>query len=173
MNFLPLVSRRPHSQALYTSSFDHLLYAKTVGESLGNHTMWSTVETGGVKGLKMRLGQYHCVWLAHNPVSLCLPSSSPGANKEALAVAMASGAQFIRAEGFVFSHVADEGWMDSCAAELLRYRRAIGAEDILVFTDIKKKHSWVACFVLATQANDSALIVTEFQTPIHACATTT
>jgi len=74
-------------------------------------------------------------------VSLCLPSSSPGANKDALAVAMASGAQFIRAEGFVFSHVADEGWMDSCAAELLRYRRAIGAEDILVFTDIKKKHS--------------------------------
>ena len=56
-------------------------------------------------------------------------------------MAMASGAQFIRAEGFVFSHVADEGWMDSCAAKLLRYRRAIGAEDMLVFTDIKKKHS--------------------------------
>ena len=68
------------------------------------------------------------------------PSFTPGANKEALAVAKASGACFIRTESFVFSHVADEGWMDSCAAELLRYRRAIGAEDILVFTDIKKKH---------------------------------
>lgn len=26
-----------------------------------------------------------------------------------------------RVEGFVFSHVADEGWIDSCAGELLRY----------------------------------------------------
>lgn len=63
-----------------------------------------------------------------------------GANREALAVAMASGADFIRAEGFVFSHVGDEGWVDSCAGQLLRYRRAIGAEDIMVWTDIKKKH---------------------------------
>jgi hypothetical protein len=31
------------------------------------------------------------------------------ANKAALAVAMAADLQFIRAEGFVFSHVADEG----------------------------------------------------------------
>ena len=30
--------------------------------------------------------------------------------------------------------------MDACAGELLRYRRAVGAENILVFTDIKKKH---------------------------------
>ncbi|KAK7505747.1 hypothetical protein BaRGS_00003018 [Batillaria attramentaria] len=49
--------------------------------------------------------------------------------------------QFIRAEGFVFSHVADEGLMNACAGELMRYRRNIGAEDIMVFTDIKKKHS--------------------------------
>jgi membrane complex biogenesis BtpA family protein len=64
-----------------------------------------------------------------------------GANREAIAVAHASGADFIRAEGFVFAHVADEGVIESCAAELLRYRRAIGAERVLVFTDIKKKHS--------------------------------
>jgi len=64
-----------------------------------------------------------------------------GANKEALAVAKAAGFQFIRAEGFVFGHVADEGYIDACAGELMRYRKAIGAEDILVFTDIKKKHS--------------------------------
>src|SRR5437773_5472038 len=31
------------------------------------------------------------------------------ANREALAVAMAGGASFIRAENFVFAHVADEG----------------------------------------------------------------
>ena len=64
-----------------------------------------------------------------------------GANQEALAAALAAGADFIRAEAFVFGHVADEGYMDSCAGALLRYRKAIGAEAIAVFTDIKKKHS--------------------------------
>jgi len=63
------------------------------------------------------------------------------ANREAIAVAHASNLDFIRAEGFVFSHVADEGFMDSCAGEILRYRKQIGAEKVLVFTDIKKKHS--------------------------------
>ena len=64
-----------------------------------------------------------------------------GANREALAAALAGGADFVRAEGFVFAHVADEGFIESCAADLLRYRRAIGAERVLVLADIKKKHS--------------------------------
>ncbi|PKL83773.1 MAG: BtpA family membrane complex biogenesis protein [Ignavibacteriae bacterium HGW-Ignavibacteriae-3] len=64
-----------------------------------------------------------------------------GANKEALASAHSAGADFIRAEGFVFAHVADEGFFNSDAGELLRYRKQIGAENILVLTDIKKKHS--------------------------------
>ncbi|XP_075733761.1 uncharacterized protein F13E9.13, mitochondrial-like isoform X3 [Rhipicephalus microplus] len=51
-----------------------------------------------------------------------------------------NGFQFVRAEGFVVEHVADEGIMKSCASELLRYRCIIDAEDILVFADIKKKH---------------------------------
>ena len=64
-----------------------------------------------------------------------------GANIQALAAAHSAGLDFIRAEGFIFSHVADEGVMNSDAGELLRYRKQIGAENILVFTDIKKKHS--------------------------------
>jgi membrane complex biogenesis BtpA family protein len=64
-----------------------------------------------------------------------------GANREALAVAHAAGAQFVRVEGFVFAHVADEGLIEGSAGELLRYRRAIGAEEVRVFADIKKKHS--------------------------------
>jgi membrane complex biogenesis BtpA family protein len=64
-----------------------------------------------------------------------------GANKEALAAACSAGLDFIRSEGFVFAHVADEGVMESDAGELLRYRKQIDAEDILIFTDIKKKHS--------------------------------
>ena len=63
------------------------------------------------------------------------------ANREALAIAKCTGLQFIRAEGYVYSHVADEGWTDSCAASLLRYRRAIGAEDVQIYTDVKKKHA--------------------------------
>ncbi|KAL5235782.1 hypothetical protein ACI65C_003192 [Semiaphis heraclei] len=63
------------------------------------------------------------------------------ANEEAIAVAYATNFQFIRAEGFVFGHVADEGYMDACAGKLLRYRKSIGAQDVCIFTDIKKKHS--------------------------------
>ncbi len=63
------------------------------------------------------------------------------ANREALAVALASGASFVRVEGFAFAHVADEGIIEACAGPLLRYRRAIGAESVRVFADVKKKHS--------------------------------
>ena len=64
-----------------------------------------------------------------------------GANEAALAVALAAGMDFVRAEGFVFGHVADEGWMDACAGPLLRYRKQIGAEHIPVWADLKKKHA--------------------------------
>nr|XP_020633005.1 uncharacterized protein F13E9.13, mitochondrial-like [Pogona vitticeps] len=62
-------------------------------------------------------------------------------NQQAVAVALASGLDFIRAEGFVFSHVADEGILNACAGDLLRYRKQIGAEHVQIFADIKKKHS--------------------------------
>ena len=64
-----------------------------------------------------------------------------GANEEALAVAHAGGADFIRAEGFIFSHVADEGIIEASAGPLLRYRKQIGAEKVKILCDIKKKHS--------------------------------
>ena len=43
-----------------------------------------------------------------------------GANREALAVALACGGSFVRVEGFVFAHVADEGLIESGAGDLLR-----------------------------------------------------
>jgi len=64
-----------------------------------------------------------------------------GANLEAMAVAHAANLDFIRAEGFVFAHVADEGLIQSSAAELLRYRKMIGADRVQVWADVKKKHS--------------------------------
>jgi hypothetical protein len=64
-----------------------------------------------------------------------------GANVEALAVAHAAGLDFIRAEGYAFAHVADEGIIEASAAKLLRYRKLIGAERVQVWADVKKKHS--------------------------------
>lgn len=63
------------------------------------------------------------------------------ANKEALAIASAASLEFIRVEGFVYGHIGDEGYTESCAGELLRYRKMIDAENILIFTDVQKKHS--------------------------------
>lgn len=62
------------------------------------------------------------------------------ANREALGVAVASGARFVRVEGFAYAHVADEGWIDACAGPLLRARRSLGA-DVEVWADIRKKHA--------------------------------
>lgn len=62
-------------------------------------------------------------------------------NKQALAVAKACNLQYIRSEGFVFDHVADEGYTKACAGSLLRYRQQIDASEVLIITDIKKKHS--------------------------------
>ena len=64
-----------------------------------------------------------------------------GANIEAMAVAHAAGLDFIRAEGYAYAHVADEGLIQSSAAKLLRYRRMIGATRVQVWADVKKKHS--------------------------------
>lgn len=64
-----------------------------------------------------------------------------GANEQALATAFCAGADFIRAEGFVFGHLADEGLIEACAGPLLRYRKKIGAERVKILCDIKKKHS--------------------------------
>lgn len=63
-----------------------------------------------------------------------------GANREALGVALSAGARFVRCEAFAYAHVADEGWLDACAGELLRVRRALGA-DVEVWADVQKKHA--------------------------------
>ncbi len=61
---------------------------------------------------------------------------------QALAVAHATGLNFVRCENFVFAHVADEGLMDRAeAGPLLRYRAAIGAHQVAIVADIKKKHA--------------------------------
>ncbi len=83
-----------------------------------------------------------------------------GANEAALGAALAAGLDFIRAEGYVFSHVADEGMMDADAGKLLRYRKMIAADRIAIFCDIKKKHSSHA--ITADITIDTAAEAAEF-----------
>ena len=65
-----------------------------------------------------------------------------GANTAALAIAHATGSHFIRAEGFSFAAVADEGIIDIAdAGPLLRERRRFNADDVAILADIQKKHS--------------------------------
>lgn len=63
------------------------------------------------------------------------------ANREALGVALAAGASFVRVESFAYAHVADEGWIDASAGPLLRARSAMKAEHIGVWADVQKKHA--------------------------------
>lgn len=73
------------------------------------------------------------------PVGVQVLSGAPAA---ALAIAHAAGGAFIRAEGFVFAAVADEGLIgESCAGPLLRERRRLGASGVRILADIRKKHS--------------------------------
>lgn len=73
------------------------------------------------------------------PVGVQVLSGATGA---ALAIAHATGGSFIRAEGFVFASVADEGLLSqACAGPLLRERRRLGAHGVRILADIRKKHS--------------------------------
>ncbi|CAM9345340.1 unnamed protein product, partial [Lampetra planeri] len=76
--------------------------------------------------------------LPHRPVGVQILA---GANQQALAVALAAGLDFVRVEGFVFAHEADEGLCQAGAGRLLRERRRLEADRILLFADVKKKHS--------------------------------
>ena len=59
-----------------------------------------------------------------------------------VAIAVAAGAQFIRVCLLTGARVWDTGELDrGCAADLLRKRKALGAEQIKLFADVDKKHS--------------------------------
>ena len=59
-----------------------------------------------------------------------------------LAIAVAAGADFIRVCLLTGARVWDTGELDhGCAAELLRWRKNLGAEHIKLFADVDKKHS--------------------------------
>ena len=60
-----------------------------------------------------------------------------GGNLEAIAIAAATDLDLVRIESFVFGHIGDEGYTESNAAETLRFRKQIGAENVRILTDIE------------------------------------
>lgn len=75
----------------------------------------------------------------------------------ALAVAVAVGARFIRVNVLCGAMVTDQGLIEGCAAELLRMRRALGAE-VAILADVGVKHARpLGPFDLAQSAKDIAL----------------
>lgn len=69
------------------------------------------------------------------------------ANITAVAVAFASGCSFIRAEGWTHAHISDKGIAKATGGKVYRYRHTIGADDVAILADVKKKHAshaWTA-----------------------------
>jgi membrane complex biogenesis BtpA family protein len=59
-----------------------------------------------------------------------------------LGIAIAAGASFIRVCMFTGAGVWDAGsWDEGCAADLMRRRKELGAEEIKLLADVDKKHS--------------------------------
>ncbi len=58
-----------------------------------------------------------------------------------MAIAHTVGAKFIRVPYYTETYIVDAGWMDSIAAETLRYRKFLGA-DVKIFADVHIKHGY-------------------------------
>jgi uncharacterized protein len=60
--------------------------------------------------------------------------------QQSIAIAKAIDGSFIRANQWVNAYIANEGYIEGAAAEALRYRAAIGAQDVRVLADVHVKH---------------------------------
>ncbi len=61
--------------------------------------------------------------------------------RSALAVAKTVGASFVRVNVLVGAYVTDQGVIEGQAADVMRYRAALGADDVLVLADVRVKHA--------------------------------
>ncbi|MCD8140627.1 MAG: BtpA/SgcQ family protein [Planctomycetaceae bacterium] len=91
----------------------------------------------------------------------------------ALAAAVMGGARWIRVFEYVNAYISQVGYVDSVAARLARYRKALEATDVMFMCDVNVKHG--SHFIISDrpvfeQARDAeiqgadALIVTGFET---------
>lgn len=76
----------------------------------------------------------------------------------ALAIAQASGAQFIRSSQWVNAYIGNSGLIEAAGPAALRYRSQIGAQLVRIFSDVHVKHgshALVADRSLSELAHDS------------------
>lgn len=59
---------------------------------------------------------------------------------QSIAIGKAAGGVFVRANQWANAYIANEGFVEGAAAEALRFRRTIGADEIAVFADVHVKH---------------------------------
>lgn len=71
------------------------------------------------------------------PIGINVLANAP---LQALAVARASGARFIRVNQFANAYVANEGFMEGRAGAVMRYRAHIHARHVRIFADVHVKH---------------------------------
>lgn len=79
-------------------------------------------------------------------------------SRASLAIAHACGGSFIRVNVLTEAYVTDQGVIEGTAAELMRVRRLIAADDVAVFADIQVKH---AAPLLARSIEEAALDAVE------------
>jgi len=132
---LCLARARADAQALLKAGFDGLLL-----ENMHDFPPLRESEMGP------EVPAYMAV-LAHEIRQLAPPEIRVGiqvlfaAHKVAVAVAHAAGLDFLRAEAWTYGHLSDKGWAEASAGTTLRYARAIGATELAVWADVKKKHA--------------------------------
>ena len=61
--------------------------------------------------------------------------------RAALAIAHVIRARFIRVNVFTESLVTDQGIINACAHDLMRYRKQLRAEEVQVYADVRSKHA--------------------------------
>jgi len=59
----------------------------------------------------------------------------------AMGIAAVIGAKFIRINILTDAMITDQGLIQGCSASLLRYRKSLGAEKVMIFADIESKHA--------------------------------
>jgi membrane complex biogenesis BtpA family protein len=59
----------------------------------------------------------------------------------ALAIAHVIRARFIRVNVFAESLLTDQGIIDACAHDLIRFRKQLGASEVAIFADVRSKHA--------------------------------
>lgn len=76
---------------------------------------------------------------------------------QAMAIAKATGCRWIRAFELANAYISNSGYIEAAGPRLMRYRREIDAEDVMVFGDFHVKHgshALTADRALADQAHD-------------------